>query len=474
MKSEEEEKRGSGSDARYAAGQAGAEAAQPYAEASDVMREGMEALLEKAGDTRRVDVAQKKGHFFEYIEAAKFNADAARHRSALRASVTDANGSPHAPQDLDLMHGSEKVGEVQAKSHEATPDLAHGVAQEKYEDMKRLVPEDKEARVRGLMGRYIEKGTLKADDYEKARNHLQGELQHGEVSSGGTSHDELMNATRDPDTYALKQEARAVAKEAGVNAAVAGGASFACTALCCGLLNGARVYQGEMSAKEAALDTTKEASKRGGQGAAVGAASAVIRNGAARQGLTHLAQSNVATSVAAASIDLGVTTYDLIRGEITPEEAVREMGQTTTSTMSGLYVGAAAGAMFGPPGMLIGSTAGYLACSGVYQSCMSILKEAELAEKEAQRTLALCEEACEVMKVQRLEFERHVEEVTEARRKVFEAHFSSIDSSLRSGNPGEVVSALSEMATTLDQNLRYEKFEEFDRFMIESDEPLRL
>lgn len=459
---------------RFGAGQAGAEAAEPYAEASDLMREGVDALLEKAHDTRSVDAAQKKGNFFEYIEAAKFNADAARHRSALRASVTDANGAPHAPADLKIKRGSEVVADVQAKSNEQASDLAYGLAQEKYEGMKRLVPEDKESHVDRLMSQRIEKGTLKADDYEEGRNQLQGELRHEDVSSGGTDYDELMSATREPNRYALKSEAQAAAKEAGVNAAGAGGAAFVCTALCCGLLNSAKVYRGEMGAKEAAVDTTKQASRKGAQGTFVGAAGAVVRNGAARQGLTHLAQSNVATGVAAATIDLGVTTYDLIRGEITPEEAVQEMGQTTTSTMSGLYVGAAAGALFGPPGMVIGSTAGYLACSGVYQSCMSIMREAELAEEQARLALRMSEEACEVMKAQRLEFERSVEKVTEARREAFESHFRAIDDSLRSGDPGQVVSALSEMSKTLDETLKYEKFEEFDRFMTESDDPLRL
>lgn len=470
----EENQQKRNSDTRYAAGQIGAEASQPYAEASDVMREGMAALLEKAKKTRNVGVAQKKGNFFEYIEAAKFDTDAARHRSALRASVTDANGAPHAPADIELKRGSEVVADVQAKSNEKASDLAYGVAQEKYEGMNRLVPEDKASHARDLMNQRIEKGTLKAGDYEDARDHLQGELQHGEIGSGGTTHDELRDAAHDPSAYALKQEAQAAAEEIGVNAGAAGGATFVCTALYCSLLNGARVYRGEISAKEAAAETTKKTTKQGGRGAAVGAAGAVIRNGAAREGLAQLAQSNVATSVAAATIDLGVTTHDLIKGEITPEEAVREMGQTTTSTMSGIYAGAAAGALFGPPGLVIGSTAGYLACSGVYQSCMSVLSEAELAKEEARLALAMCEEACEVMEAQRLEFERSIEEVTEARREIFEMHFSSIDSSLRSGNPEEVVLALSEMADTLDQNLKYEKFEEFDQFMIETDEPLRL
>lgn len=469
-----EDQRNRSSGSRHASGQVGAEAAKPHAEATETMHRGMEAFLEKASATRSVDVGKKKGNLFEYIEAAKFNADAARHRSALRASITDANGSPHAPQDLRLRKGSDVVAEVQAKSNESASDLAYGVAQEKYEGMIRLVPEDGEGHTRELMSQRIEKGTIKAEDYREARSNLQGELKRGEVSSGGTGQHELLEATRDPEGYALKQEARAVAKEAGVNAGLAGGASFVCTALYCGFLNGARVYRGEMETREAVIDTAKEASKKGGQGALVGAASTGIRYGAARQGLAHLAQSNVATSVAAATIDLGLTTYDLAKGEITPEEAVQEMGQTTTSTMSGLYAGAAAGAVFGPPGMLIGSTAGYFACSGVYQSCISILEEAELAQEEAKRTLAMCEEACEMLKAQRLELERLVEQVTEARRETFEAHFRSIDSSLRSGNPNEVVSALSNMADTLDENLKYERFEEFDRFMTQSNEPLRL
>lgn len=462
------------SGGRHASAQVGAEAADPYADSSDAMRRGMEAFLEKAGATEGVDVGQKKGNLFEYIEAAKFNADAARHRSALRASITDANGNPHAPQDLRLTRGPDVVADVQAKSNEAASDLAYEVAREKYEGMSRLVPEDKETHARASMEQCIQKGTLKVEDYREARDHLDGELRQGDVTSGGTSHEELIEASRNPDSYALKQEIKAAAKEAGVNAAATGGVSFVCTALWSGFLNGAEVYRRKKTLGEAAADTTKEASKSGGQGAAVGVASTAIRNGAAHQGLGYLAQSNVATSVAAATIEVGVTTYALVQGEITPEEAVQEMGESAISTMAGLYVGAAAGVAFGPAGMLMGSMAGYLVSSEVYQSCISILKEADLAERKAKRAVKLSEEACEVIRAQRLEMERLIEEVTEARRQTFEAHFRSVDAALQAGDPGEVVSALSDVATTLDENLQYEEFEAFDEFMIRSNKPLQL
>jgi hypothetical protein len=142
--------------------------------------------------------------------------------------------------------------------------------------------------------------------------------------------------------------------------------------------------------------------------------------------------------------------------------------------MAGLYVGAAAGVAFGPPGIFMGSMAGYLVSSEVYQSCISILKEADLAERQAKRAVKLSEEACEVIRAQRLEIERLIEEVTEARRQAFEAHFRSVDAALQAGDPGEVVSALSDMATTLDENLQYEEFEAFDEFMIRSNRPLQL
>ena len=49
--------------------------------------------------------AQAQGHIFEHLEAAKFNIDALSKESDLYASVTAAEGLPHAPSDINIMRG---------------------------------------------------------------------------------------------------------------------------------------------------------------------------------------------------------------------------------------------------------------------------------------------------------------------------------------------------------------------------------
>ena len=458
----------------HTASQIGVGAAQNEAAASDAMRAGMEAFLKKAGAVEKVGVGQKKGNFFEYIEAAKFNTDAARKGSDLYAVVTDANGSPHDAADLLVEKGPDVIREVQAKANREEELLAYEVAQEKYETMMRLMPEDKIESVREVMDRRIEMRTSRTDDYSEARDHLSGELDLGDIRSGGTSHEELLRAASDPSGYAFEARVDAAAAEGITKGGQAAGVSFVLTAVWYGILNGNKVFQGEVSSREAIQKTGGDSLKNGGRGALVGAGGTVIRNAAAEMGVEVLSKTAVANSFAAATINLGVITYELIRGDITPEQAVERAGQTTSSTLSAVYVGAAAGALFGPPGMLIGSTAGYFVANTTYQSTLAILKEADLAEEEAARAIALSEEACELMRIQRLEFEEHFEAVTNRRAEAFRSHFDRIDESMREGDVNMVVSQLSDFAVDLGGELRYADFQEFHQFMSSNDGPLKL
>lgn len=459
----------------HTAAQTGAGASAAQATGTDTMVDGMGRLRVEAERLLRVGADQKKGNLFEYIEAAKFNANAATSGSPLRAAVTAAEGQPHAAADIVIRGSDDMVTrEVQAKACDRVSKLAHETAQGKYEGMQRLVPKDKAGDVVDKMGKRIETGTLKAGDYEEARKHVTGELEQGGVRSGGTTSGELSQATDHTARYAFLQEAKRAAREATVNAAFAAGTGAVVTGAVTVVRVSVAYRRGEMTVEEAKAEVVTEMKKGGVRAGVTGGVSTAIRFVAVKAGSVPLAKSNVATAVAAGLIDVGVTTYELVKGEITPEEAVERMGQTTASTMSGLYVGAAAGAVFGPPGMLVGSVAGYFVANHTYQSCIAILRDARLAEEEAARALALAEAAVAAMDEQRAAFEAQVEALTELRRQEFAKAFEVIDATLVAGSPAATVEALDAFAHLFGWKLRFENFEAFDAFMREGDEPLRL
>jgi hypothetical protein len=312
------------------------------------------------------------------------------------------------------------------------------------------------------------------NDHADTARYVSGELKHGGVTSGGSTYRENLFAATSPKLYATLQEMKYVAKEAG-SAGIKGGVTgFVVSGAISAVKNGIAISSGEVTLQEAGQAVWEDASKSGIRSSATGALGAVVRTGASKAGIAALSKSNVATAVAAGMIDVGVTLYDLAQGEISGEEAMEKIGQTGLSTMGSIYAGAAAGAIFGPVGMLVGSVGGYLVASQVFQACASIAKHARLADESATQLLAWAEEAERVMEQQRAELERQVEATLQIRSTEFSKLFAEIDVGMLSRDPIDTTRALTELLSMFGQKLHFTSFKEFDDFMLETDGPLIL
>ena len=205
-----------------------------------------------------------------------------------------------------------------------------------------------------------------------------------------------------------------------------------------------------------------------------GVGSTFIRYGATKLGVKALAKSNFAVAIAASVIDVGASVYSFAKGEITADELIEKAGQTGASTTYSMYAGAAGGAIFGPVGAVVGSMAGYLVAASIYQSATAIFKQACLAEAEARRVIAMCAASCQALVEQRSEFERLFDANFQTRCAEFEACFTAIDTGLAADQPEITTQALADFAVLFGQQLKFETFEEFDEFMIDSEQPLIL
>ncbi len=151
----------------------------------------------------------------------------------------------------------------------------------------------------------------------------------------------------------------------------------------------------EISVEEALSNTVIDGGKSAFRSGVTGVGGTIIRYGATKLGVKALSKSNVAVTIAAGIIDVGASVYSFAKGEITAGELTERVGQTGTCTTYSLYTGAAAGAILGPVGAVMGSMAGYIIAASIYQSATTIFKEARLAEAEAERIIAMCDVACQ-------------------------------------------------------------------------------
>ncbi len=454
------------------AGIYGAEIAKFNANATDAIVKGMDLFREAAAKLGAVNPKIAQGNLFEYIEAAKFNADAALQDSSLQAIVTAAEGNPHAAADLLIKDGDSIIREVQAKSMNRVGNLTDSLSHDKYKGMQKLVPNGNASRVRELAEKRSHYNNT--DNYTDTAQNVTDKLNCNGIESGGTAYQENLWAAENPELYAALLEGRYVAKEALVTVANAAIAGFIISGAISGVKNTITASQGDITFEEALSNTVKDGGKSALRSGITGAGGTVIRYGATKLGVKALSKSNVAITVAAGVIDIGASVYSFAQGEITSEELIERIGQTGTCTTCSLYAGAAGGTVFSPVGAVVGSMAGYLIAASIYQSATAIFQEAHLAEAEAERVIAMCNAACRIMKEQRGEFKRLFELNFKARCAEFDACFAAMDAGLNSNNYGLATQSLSNLAALFGKKLQFESFEEFDDFMLDSNSSLIL
>lgn len=453
----------------------GAEQAVRQAAGADVMRTGMSQFLGEAQRLSALPVAIKKGNLFEFIEAAKFNYDAALKSSSAVAEVTAALGDTTAPMDIVLRDCGGVAAHVQAKVSESSTYTSRVLSTEKYAGMKKLVPQDRAPRVRqisaGLAHRMGQRGDPDAVHYADTAANVQGELTLGDISSGGTDLAEAIDAATAPRRYALKMSATAIANEA----MTAGAYAALGSAVLRGAIEAAKatlvVADGENLGADALSLSARGVLQSAIQGGATATLATTIRHTVGQPGL---AKANVATALAAGMIDAGAAVYSFIRGEIAADELMHRLGQNGCGTVSGLYTGVVVGATLGPVGVLVGSLAGYLIATNTYQSCLAILDRARLAEEESRRAIALLEASRQQIAAETEAFERLWRGLLAEREGLFRASLKTIDAGLADGDPEVAVAGLSEFVGLCGLSLGFSDFDSFDHFMRTSTEPIVL
>ncbi len=181
------------------AGIYGASAAKFNANAADAIVEGMDLFREAAEKLGAVNPKIAQGNLFEYIQAAKFNADAALKDSPLQAVVTAAEGNPHAAADLLIKDGDRIVREVQAKSMNRVSNLTDSLSDAKYEGMQKLVPNGNASQVRELAQK---RSQYNSDSYADTAKNVTDKLKYEGIESEGTSYQENLWAAENPQLYA--------------------------------------------------------------------------------------------------------------------------------------------------------------------------------------------------------------------------------------------------------------------------------
>lgn len=461
----------------------GAEASKKAQEATNQSIEGMNYFRNVAEAKKNVAFEQAKGNLFEYIEAAKFNKNAASAGSKLHAVVTDSVGRPHDAADIEITRNGSIVRQVQAKfsdSQKAAADSVTMHRKDKYAGMQRLIRKEENytdtrtgektsllKRAKGLAEERANKeGTLYQKQYRDVADNLTDELNHGGVSSGGTTVEEVRRAYDNPDNYAKSFERKQVAAEMKTTATNAAAASMVTSGVVSGVTNMFSVFSNEKTLAQAFEDVSRDVAKSGIRGGAVGGLSTVIRYEGIKKGSALLSDSMSATVMAGGVIDGGVALYEYARGEITPEQLRDALVDTTAKAATTIYYTKAVTAIMGASvnpfvPMAVYTTAGY-----VIRCTREILREAKLATEEANRLTAILQESTRVLNASHEEFARYVAQCEKAQREMLEGFVENFEYNIETGeNYEQAIQDIVQFANLAGISLQHASFDDFSSAM---------
>lgn len=430
---------------------------------------------------------QAKGNLFEYIEAAKFNRDAAGIGEKARAYTTEYLGDPHALADIVITKDGRKDGEVvkqiQAKFTEKASDAVEyqtsGKKHEwgKYEKMDRLVRKDPSYNENGsfldqakkLSKARGESQGIHSKEYMDTHDHLTDETFYNDASSGGTTKEEIRQAFDDPEQYAKKFERQAFAqdiKQTSANMAVGAAVS---TGMVSSIKNLFEVYKDEKELEDALIDITKDTGKAAVRGAATGAISSSIRYEGYKAGSKLLSDSTAATVMAGAMIDGGVALYSYAKGEITGKQLQEELVNTTCKASATIYFTKAVTAVAGTANPFL-PIAVYSTASYVVTCTREILKNAELNVAEYQRLTAILESSTQTLKEYREQVRENMALAAENQRRVMDNMLQTFDYNLETGeNYDKALMSIVNFANETGIALQHADFNEFQMAMESTD-----
>ena len=419
---------------------------------------GMDRLKEVAKQYINCAPDITQGRMFEIIETTKFNAAAAKAGSLLRAVTTDQLGEPHAAADILIRDAKgEVLKELQAKSYNAAATTARAVSDLKYDGMDRLVNVEKEARVKELIEKRMNSNSIYAQDYQNAHGAVTGQTSYDNISSGGTTYDEAIDAAKNAKQFANTMN----------RAEFISGAS---NAMLCGALAGAFVG-GTVSAVSSSFNKEFSVKETGKAALNSSSRSAVI--GGVSYGIKYLGKNNpimngnIASALASSAVNMTELTYKFLSGKISVDEYVQGLGSNAVSCFSGIIMTAAGAALFGPIGAAVAGSVALIGMKQLYKVFQGARNDLALA-KEAR---LLAEQMAEVI----------IEQI-KAEEQLLVNYYSEYEQTLKElktvvdlaiTDDSYTEHAIVALATGLNVRFEYETLDEFTEFML-SDEILKL
>lgn len=317
-------------------------------------------------------------------------------------------------------------------------------------------------------------GAIYQEQYQDVYDNITDELHHEDVSSGGTTLNEIKSAYSCPEKYSRAFERKQVRAEMRVSTASMAKASFVTTGVVSGISNMFQVFKNDKDLGEALKDVGVDAIKSGARGGATGVISTAIRFKGIKAGSALLSDSTAATVMAGGIVDGGVALYSYARGEITVEELRDQLVDTTAKAATTIYFTKAVGAIMGSAVNPFFPMVVYTTASYVFACTREIINNAKLNATEYERMASILIESRRAIDEYHEQFKLTIMECEERQREMLEGFIGTFDYNIKTGeNYDEAIFAIVAFSDTAGIVLQHVGFQEFAEAM-NSEEPFML
>lgn len=443
-------------------------------------------LIRKISKSRsKMSAEQAQGWLLEQIEVVKFNKDALRKGSNLRAVTTDRMGmTNHEVTDVIISKGKRPIREFQLKSGKRAASTAFMLSDPKYAKVDLVGPSDQHDNIQNLYKERTKTGTLKAKDYASAQQRLHKGIEAEGISSGGTEYSEALKATdqAQADKIASKFERSCIATEMHKSGCEAGKIGAVISGGISGVSGLVYLIQGKVETEEIIAQTVVDAAK--------GYTTSYVTT-AISKGITHIThagiskiageefakvttnaftKSNAHTALAAGIVQSGKAFVHYLNGEIDHDKLLSEVSHTAITSAGAFYYGALGQAIIPIPvvGAFVGSTVGYFVGNMLHQSGLISLGEPTVvraARERRERIEALCMTAILLMRENRLQLELLLAQHFSKRKELLIAAFDDLETSLFDWDTDKFTTGLERVNNAFGAALPFRTFNEFDEFM---------
>ncbi len=451
---------------------------------TDVTVDAMKHFVWKGERCANVGYEQAKGNLYEYIENAKFVRNYANSGNGVldKMPVTDLPesrggfGGHTAPDDFRVIRDGKELFQAQAKVNNDVHNTAVNFVNPKYEGMQRITTADQYENVIAELDKMAAKGEISRAAYQDAVTNIRQRLTDDSsgVTSGGTTTKELLqfkgrDGKIDVDavrSYARKFEMQQMSHEVA-SSAINGMASRAImTGVISGVSNLFDVYKDKKTLNQALKETGLAVKDSAVKGGLVGAGSAILRFIGLKQEITALSRGNVATAMASAIVDCGVSIYAYSKGEISKEKLQKELQSTIISASSAYYFTEALKATLGVSSGVFLPMAIYSVTSSMIMATRALIKQARLNAQEYNRIAELLKEETRVLKEYRKELNREFAKFRNERKQAMDDFLYAFDNcAFNTLDYSGAIDSMIILSNNLGFALQHKEFKDFDAAM---------